>query len=95
MSEDDRIGRDEPTGGAEPVEERPPDEPGRVRGPVFLLVAIIGAILIFAPIAWAFITIVAAGSQLTTATRTIFWVIWAIALIAFTWIMIAIWKRGA
>lgn len=95
MSEDDRFDEVGPTGGAAPVEQHPPDQPKKVRGPLFLLIAIVGALLIFAPIAWAFITIVAAGSALSTATKVLFWTIWGISLIVFIWIGIAIWRRAA
>jgi hypothetical protein len=95
MNGDDRIEAEEPKGGAEPVEQHPPEQPGKARGLLFLLIAIIGALLIFAPIAWAFITLVAAGSALSATSKTIFWIIWAICLIAFIWIVTAIWRRAA
>jgi hypothetical protein len=96
MNGDDRPDADEPRGGAEPVKQQPPDQPpGKARGPIFLLIAIIGALLIFAPIAWAFITLVATGSALSATAKTIFWIIWSICLIAFIWIVVAIWRRAA
>ncbi len=85
----------ESEGGARPVSDLPPDQPKRARGPIFLLIAIVGALLIFAPIAWGFITIVAAGAALSTTTKFLFWAIWGICLLAFVWIVIALWRRAA
>src|SRR5690606_30906577 len=46
--------RDEPPfeGGAQPVPERPQDQPGRARGPLALLAAIAAVLLLVLPILW-------------------------------------------
>jgi hypothetical protein len=77
------------------VDDLPPDQPKRARGPLFLLIVIIGALLLFAPIAWAFITLVAVGGALTTTAKVVFWIIWGVCVIAFIWIVIALWRRAA
>lgn len=84
-----------PEGGARPVPEIPPDQPRRLRGPILFLTLIVGALLLITPIAWAFISFVAVGAELSTATQVVFWVVWAICLIAFIWIVTALWRRAA
>lgn len=87
--------QNKPDGGSWPVDDLPPDQPKRARGPVFLLIVIVGALLIFAPIAWGFITLVAVSAALTTTAKVVFWVIWGVCVIAFIWIVIALWRRAA
>lgn len=82
-------------GGAQPTPEFPPDQPKKLRGPILFLAVVIGALLLFAPIAWAFISIVAAEGDLSTSTEVAFWIIWGVCVIAFVWIVVALWRRAA
>jgi hypothetical protein len=84
-----------PEGGSWPVDDLPPDQPKKARGPIFFIIVVIGALLLFAPIAWAFITLVAVGGALTTTAKVVFWSIWGVCVVAFIWIVIVLWRRAA
>jgi hypothetical protein len=77
------------------VDDLPPDQPKKARGPIFFLIVVIGALLLFAPIAWAFITLVVVGGALSTTAKVLFWAIWGGCLLVFIWIVIALWRRAA
>lgn len=84
-----------PEGGAQPTPELPPDQPKKLRGPILYLIIIIGTLLIFAPIAWAFITLIVVSAALSTTAKVVFWIIWGVCVIAFIWMVSAIWRRAS
>jgi len=82
-------------GGAQPTPEFPPDQPKKLRGPIFFIVVVIGALLLFAPIGWAFLSLLVAGNELSTSTEVAFWIVWGACVIAFVWMVVSLWRRAA
>jgi hypothetical protein len=82
-------------GGAQPVPERPPDEPGKARGPVFTLVAILGVLTLVMPILWGLGALATVGTAVGTAGVIALWIVWGICLVAFLFAIRALWRRAA
>lgn len=82
-------------GGAQPVPERPPDEPGKARGPIFFLVALLGFLVLLMPILWGLGALATVGVAAGTGGLIVFWIVWGLCLVAFIWFVRALWRRAA
>src|SRR5690606_33618747 len=88
-------GEPEFEGGAQPVPERPPDEPGRGRGALLTIVAVLAFLLLLMPVLWALGAIATIGRAAGTAGRIILWITWALVCVAFAWLAWSMWRRSA
>lgn len=82
-------------GGAQPVPERPPDEPGKPRGLAFGIVALLGFLVLLMPILWGLGALATIGVAAGPAGMITLWIVWGICLIAFIWSAVAMWRRAA
>ncbi|HEY8484400.1 MAG TPA: hypothetical protein VIL13_07310 [Longimicrobiales bacterium] len=82
-------------GGAQPVPERPPDEPGRLRAPAFWIVALLAFLSLAMPVAWGLGYLATMSSVLGTAARLVLWMIWLLVVGLFVWIVWSMWRRAA
>lgn len=89
--------REEPEfeGGTQPVPEYPPDEPGTGRGVAMFIVVLLGLLSLAMPLAWGLGAIATVGQVVGTAGLIILWIVWAIILIAFIWVVRSMWRRAA
>lgn len=82
-------------GGSQPVPERPPDEPGKARGPAFGIVAVLAILVAAMPVAWGLGALATVGASLGQAVVTILWIVWALLLVALVWTLWVMWRRAA
>jgi hypothetical protein len=82
-------------GGAQPAQDLPPDEPGKGRGPVFFLIALIAVLVMAIPIAWGLWALITVGYAIGATALVFLWIIWGCCALAFLWVVRALWKRAA
>ncbi len=82
-------------GGAQPVPERPPDEPGRGRAALLTIVGVLAFLILLMPVLWGIGAIATVGRAVGTAGLIILWVTWAIMVVAFAWLAWSMWRRSA
>ena len=82
-------------GGSQPVPEYPQDQPGTGRGVAMFIVALLGLLSLAMPVAWGLGAIATVGAAVGTAGLIILWIVWAIILVAFVWVVRSMWRRAA
>jgi len=82
-------------GGAQPVPERPQDQPGRARGPLALIAAVAAVLLLVLPILWFAGALAGLARFLSPGAMAALWVGWAILAAIFLWMLIGMWRRAA
>lgn len=89
--------QDEPPfeGGAQPIPERPQDQPGRARGPLALVAAIVAVLLLVLPILWFAGALAGLARFLSPGAMAALWLAWAVIAAIFLWMLIGMWRRAA
>lgn len=95
MGDDDRRRRYPGDGGAERIRERPPDRPGPLRGPSFILVAILAFLSLAMPVAWGAGLLAGLRDVLGAGALTVLWIVWAMVVLVVIWTFVAMWRRAA
>ena len=89
--------RDEPPfeGGAQPVPDRPQDQPGRGRGPRPHRAAHEAGRLLGLPILWFAGALAGLAQFLSPGAMAALWLGWAVLTAIFLWMLIGMWRRAA
>lgn len=82
-------------GGAQPVREFPPDQPGAGRTIAFTITVILGLLTLIMPVLWGIGIITTLGPVLGNRGLALYWVAWGIVFVAFLWSLWAMWRRAA
>lgn len=82
-------------GGAQPVRDLPPDEPGPGRTLLFVVVGVLGLLSLLMPVLWGLGALATVGATVGTAGLVILWITWALILGAFLWLAWSMWRRAA
>jgi len=82
-------------GGAQPIPERPQDQPGRARGPLALVAAVAAVLLVVLPILWFAGALTGLARFLSPGAMVALWVGWAVLAAIFLWMLIGMWRRAA
>jgi len=91
------AGGNEPAfeGGAQPIPERPPDQPGRGRGVVIVVAVVLALLVLVLPIAWFAGALAGLAGRVSGVAMIALWVGWAIIAAIFLWMLVGMWRRAA
>ncbi len=82
-------------GGAQPVPDLPPDEPGPGRAALLVIIGLLVFFTLLMPVLWGLGALATVGGTIGTAGLVILWVTWGLILVAFVWLVWSMWHRSA